>query len=63
MKEEIQAEALVCNTIMGVKNLDKHSDLYGGAFEHFVGMELRAYLSYAGKNATNILANYIAARG
>ena len=36
----------VRNTIMGIKHLDKHSDLYGGAFEHFIGMELRAYLSY-----------------
>lgn len=36
----------VCNTLAGIKNLDKHSDLFGRNFEHFIFMELRAYLSY-----------------
>ncbi|MBI2335186.1 MAG: ATP-binding protein [Deltaproteobacteria bacterium] len=29
--------------------LDRHSDKYGNAFEHFIGMELRAYLDYSRK--------------
>lgn len=36
----------VRNTIVGIKNLDPHSDLYGQAFEHFIILEIRAYLSY-----------------
>lgn len=36
----------VCNTIAGIKHLDVNSDLYGRAFEHFIILELRAYLSY-----------------
>lgn len=30
--------------------IDPNSDLYGRAFEHFIAMELRAYLSYYRKN-------------
>ena len=29
-----------------IKNLEPASDLYGQAFEHFIALELRAYLSY-----------------
>lgn len=36
----------VRNTIAGIKQLDPQSDLYGQAFEHFIVLELRAYLSY-----------------
>jgi predicted AAA+ superfamily ATPase len=36
----------VANALAQIKTLDRHSHLYGRAFEHFVGMELRAYLSY-----------------
>lgn len=36
----------VCHAIAGIKTLPKASDLYGRAFEHFIAMELRAYLSY-----------------
>ena len=28
------------------KNIDRNSDLYGKAFEHFIAMEIRAFLSY-----------------
>lgn len=36
----------VCNTIAEIKHLDVNSDLYGRAFEHFIILELKAYLSY-----------------
>ena len=36
----------VRNTLANINVISKHSDLYGQAFEHFIGMELRAYLSY-----------------
>lgn len=36
----------VANTLAKIISLDRNSDLYGRAFEHFLGMELRAYLSY-----------------
>ncbi len=36
----------VRNTLMNLKNIPPHSDLFGQAFEHFISMELRAYLSY-----------------
>lgn len=36
----------VRNTLMGLKAIPPQSDLFGQAFEHFIGMELRAYLSY-----------------
>ncbi len=32
-----------------IQQLDRHSNLYGNTFEHFIGMELRAYLSYTRK--------------
>ena len=34
------------NTLADIKNLEPASDLYGQAFEHFIALELRAYLSY-----------------
>lgn len=36
----------VCNTLAGVTALPEQSDLYGRAFEHFILLEIRAYLSY-----------------
>ena len=33
----------------GTETLDPNSDLYGKSFEQFIGMELRAYLSYKRK--------------
>jgi predicted AAA+ superfamily ATPase len=37
----------VVHELAGTTALDRNSDLYGRSFEHFIGMELRAYLSYA----------------
>lgn len=39
----------VRNTLAGISVLEKKSDLYGQAFEHFIALELRAYLSYRRK--------------
>lgn len=36
----------VTHTIAGTRNIDRNSDLYGKSLEQFIGMELRAYLSY-----------------
>lgn len=36
----------VTHMLAGTKHLDRNSNLYGTSFEHFIGMELRAYLSY-----------------
>lgn len=36
----------VKNTLAGIKSIEPKSDLYGQAFEHFIALELRAYLSY-----------------
>lgn len=36
----------VTHTLSGTKELDRNSNLYGKSFEQFIGMELRAYLSY-----------------
>lgn len=36
----------VAHTLSGTESLDRNSDLYGKSFEQWVGMELRAYLSY-----------------
>ena len=40
----------VVHTLAQTKVLDRNSDLYGRSFEHWVGMELRAYLSYRRRN-------------
>ncbi|HCU24322.1 MAG TPA: ATPase [Deltaproteobacteria bacterium] len=36
----------VMHTLAGTRSLDRNSDLYGASFEQFIGMELKAYLSY-----------------
>lgn len=36
----------VRNTLAEISVIEKKSDLYGQAFEHFIALELRAYLSY-----------------
>jgi len=40
----------VKHQLAGIKTLNQHSDLYGQAFEHFIAMELKAYLSYTRKH-------------
>lgn len=37
----------VKNSLAGIRQLPPQSDLYGHAFEHFIAMELTAYLSYS----------------
>lgn len=39
----------VTHTLAGTQTLDRNSNLYGKSFEQFIGMELRAYLSYRRK--------------
>ena len=39
----------VCNAISGIKSINKESEQYGKAFEHFIAMELRAYIAYTRK--------------
>ena len=39
-------DAGVGHRILDIRSLERHSDLYGRAFEHWVYCELRAYLSY-----------------
>lgn len=34
------------NILAGIQQLPQQSDLYGQAFEHFIALELRAYISY-----------------
>lgn len=36
----------VRNKVAEIRNLDKNTDQYGQAFEHFIAMEIRAFLSY-----------------
>lgn len=36
----------VTHALSGTQTLDRNSNLYGKSFEQFIGMELRAYLSY-----------------
>ncbi|SRR5579883_1771859 len=36
----------VCHTLAQTKVLDRNSDLYGRSFEHWIGLELKSYLSY-----------------
>ena len=40
----------VKNTLSGTRDFTEKTDLWGKAFEHFIAMELRAYLSYRLKN-------------
>ena len=37
----------VTHTLAGTRALERNSDLYGRSFEQFIGMEIRAYLSYS----------------
>jgi len=39
----------VTHALAGTETLDRNSNLYGKSFEQFMGMELRAYLSYGRK--------------
>jgi uncharacterized protein len=39
----------ITHTLSGTKVLDRNSHLYGKAFEQFIGMEIRAYISYKRK--------------
>ena len=39
----------VMHELAGTMALDRNSDLYGRSFEHFIGMELKAYISYTRK--------------
>ena len=39
----------ITHVLAGTRALDRNSDLYGKSFEQFIGMELRAYLSYRRK--------------
>jgi predicted AAA+ superfamily ATPase len=39
----------VTHVLCGTETLDRNSNLYGKSFEQFIGMELRAYLSYTRK--------------
>lgn len=36
----------VRNTLAQIKHIEPKSDIYGQAFEHFIALELRAYISY-----------------
>ncbi len=36
----------ITHTLAGTQTLDRNSNLYGKSFEQFIGMEIRAYLSY-----------------
>ncbi len=39
----------VTHVLAGTESLDRNSNLYGKSFEQFIGMEIRAYLSYGRK--------------
>lgn len=40
----------VANHLAHIKTLERNSNFYGKAFEHFIGMELKAYLGYNRKD-------------
>ena len=44
----------VARLLAGIEKIERRSTLYGKSFEHFIWMELRAYLSYRAKNLTEI---------
>ena len=44
----------VARVLAGVKNIERHSNLYGRSFEHFIWMELRAYLAYRRLSLTEL---------
>jgi len=41
----------VKNKLAGITSLPQKTDLFGQAFEHFIALELRAYLSYTRKKS------------
>jgi predicted AAA+ superfamily ATPase len=41
----------VTHALAGTRTLDRNSNLYGKSFEQFIGMEIRAYLSYKRKKS------------
>ena len=41
----------VRNAILGIEHIDRQTDMYGQAFEHFIAMELRAFIAYSRKRA------------
>lgn len=43
------ADIGLVHALRNIEHLDRQSDLYGKAFEHFICNEIRAYLSYSGK--------------
>src|SRR3990167_9114778 len=42
----------VKNILTDVQHIPQQSDLFGKTFEHFIALELRAYLSYRRKHVT-----------
>lgn len=42
----------VVNTLAGIEHIDRHSNLYGNLFEHWVALELRAFISYTRTKAS-----------
>ncbi|MDE3269674.1 MAG: AAA family ATPase [Pseudomonadota bacterium] len=44
----------VARTLAAIASLDRNSNLYGKAFEHFIWMELRAYLAYSERGLTTL---------
>lgn len=39
----------VCHTLAQIKTIEPASNLFGQSFEHFIALEIRAYLSYRRK--------------
>ena len=39
------------HSLLNINELNKHSDLYGRAFEHFIALELKLFISYSQKNS------------
>ena len=46
------ADIGLVHALRNIEHLDRQSDLYGKAFEHFICNEIRAYLSYSGKRTS-----------
>ena len=44
----------VARILAGIDKIERRSSLYGKSFEHFIWMELRAYLSYRALNLTQL---------
>ena len=43
------ADIGLIHALRNIEHMDRKSDLYGKAFEHFICNEIRAYLSYSAK--------------